>query len=193
MSITPALRIFIWGFPTFHWIAGINSFLITCYAIGLNPSLIVSSLNRTSIKTNVSILNYISLWGFIMYSITCKISGKNFATSPWQFLTIVSNLNLSFDVLLQFTYCFVAMNRYKIGRISCEWSYDTFKNPDFNASSSINFSARFRTSWLIVLVAWILRIIEKAILTTFSSSNLLILCTITSMIPKIAWRPSSLS
>lgn len=59
MLITPAFRIFIWGFPTFHWIAGINSFLIICYAMGLNPSFIVSSLNNTSINTNVSILNYI--------------------------------------------------------------------------------------------------------------------------------------
>lgn len=191
--ITPAFLIFIWGLPTFHWIAGINSFFITCSAIGFNAYFIVPSLNKNSISTKVSILNSNSLWGFIMYSITCKISGKNFTTSPWQFLTIVSNLNLSFEVFVQFTYCFVPMNFYKIGRISFEWSSDTFENPDFKASCCIKVKARSLNSWLSVLVAWTLRTIEKRTVMRLWSSNLWTLCTITSAIPKTAWSPSSLS
>lgn len=122
MLMIPAFLIFIWGFPTFHWIEAIKILLINCSAMGFRDYLMAESWSMNSIKTKVSILIYKSLWGFIMYSRICKISGRNVITSLWQFLTMVSNLKRSFEVLVQFTYYFFEMILFSKGPTWLAWS-----------------------------------------------------------------------
>ncbi len=193
MLITPAFLILIWGLPTLHWIATIKIFLINCSAVGLSAYLIAPSCSMNSISTKVSIRISRSLWGLIMNSRICNIYGKNFITSLWQFLTIVSNLNRSFVVFVQFMYSFLEIIFFKIGSTSFPWSSATLLKPDLVASISIILVARNLTSSGKVFVAWTFRIIENKVLTTFALSNFDNLVTKTSTMEKIAWSPSSLS
>ena len=137
----PAFLIFIWGLPTFHWMATTSIFLIICSAIGFKDYFIWPRLSINSIKTKVSILIYKSLWGFIIYSKIWRIYGRNFITSLWQFLTIVSNLKRSFDVLDQLIYSLLEIILLKIGSISFLCSSATLLKPDFLARASMRLEA----------------------------------------------------
>lgn len=82
-------------------------------------------------NTRVSILSYRSDCGLIIYYRMINISGMNLTISEWQFLTIVSNLNLSFDAFVQFIYYLFFIIFYNIGLISFECNYDTDWYPHF--------------------------------------------------------------
>lgn len=142
----PAFLILICGFPTFHWMDTINIFCISCDATGFSYYFIADKFSINSIKTKVSILTSRSLCGFIMYSKTLNIYGKNLITSLWQLRTIVSNLNRSLEVLVQLTYYFFYTNFFKIGSTWSPWSYAILLNPAFLANNSIILLAPNLTS-----------------------------------------------
>lgn len=113
--ITPAFLILIWGFPTFHFIATFNIFLMI-----LNPFSLMTGSNyfwdiSSSSNTKVSILISMSHSKEIEYSITVRISFMNLFASPWQLRTIVSNLNLFLLVFVQFMYYFDSIMFWSTG------------------------------------------------------------------------------
>lgn len=125
MLMTPALRILIWGLPTFHLMATLSIFKNTLVLYYLSASLIWALVSISSSSTKVSIRISMSQSRVMQYSSTVSISLKYRMAYPSQFLTMVSNLKRLLLVLLHWVYSFFSMILASTGPTSRECSSGT--------------------------------------------------------------------
>lgn len=161
--ITPAFRIFIWGLPTFHWMATRRTLFSSCSESGPRAICKSGRVSRYSMRTRVSIRTSKSLWGLTIHSKICSISWRNRLAYEQQLRTIVSNLKRFLLVRFQPVYSLVFMMRYRMGPISEALRSAILAKPAFWERRLSPSAASFLLISVMDLVASTLTNIWKAI------------------------------